>query len=53
MHLEARFAGDLYGRELEVTFRQMLREERRFDGVDELKAQIIRDVDAARACLKA
>ena len=47
------FDGDLYGRELEVTFRQMLREERRFDGVDELKAQIIRDVDAARACLKA
>lgn len=47
------FTGDLYGRELEVTFRQVLREERRFDGIDELKAQIGRDVAAARACLKA
>jgi len=47
------FDGDLYDRELEVTFRQMLRDERRFDGIDELKAQIARDVEAARACLRA
>ena len=47
------FDRDLYGRELEVTFRQLLREERRFDGPDELKAQIARDVQAARASLKA
>ena len=47
------FEGDLYGRELEVTFRQVLREQRCFDGPDELKAQIAADVAAARACLKA
>lgn len=47
------FEGDLYGRELEVTFRQVLREQRCFDGPDALKAQIAADVAAARACLKA
>ena len=47
------FDGDLYGRELEVTFRQMLREEQKFSGPDELRQQIGRDVAAARACLLA
>ena len=47
------FESDLYGRELEVTFRQMLREERKFSGPDELREQIGRDVAAARACLLA
>lgn len=47
------FDEDLYGRELEVTFRQLLREERKFDGPDELKAQIAKDIQAARDCLKA
>lgn len=35
--------GDLYGRELEVSFLAHLREERRFAGPEELKAQIRRD----------
>jgi len=47
------FDGDLYGRELEVTFRKRLRPERRFDDVEQLKAQIADDVRAARACLTA
>ena len=47
------FDGDLYGRELEVTFRQLLRAERRFADAAELRAQIQADVAAARACLLA
>lgn len=47
------FEGDLYDRELEVTFRQLLRGERKFDGPDDLKAQIAKDVAAARDCLRA
>ncbi len=47
------FAGDLYGRELEVTFRQFLRPEQRFADARELRAQIERDAAAARACLQA
>jgi riboflavin kinase/FMN adenylyltransferase len=47
------FDGDLYGRDLEVTFRRLLRAERRFDTVDALRRQIAQDVAQARACLKA
>lgn len=47
------FTGDLYGRELEVTFRALLRPERRFADPAELRAQIARDVTAARAVLQA
>ena len=47
------FDGDLYDRELEVTFRQWLRGERKFAGPDDLKAQIQKDVAAARAFLRA
>lgn len=47
------FDGNLYDRELEVTFRQLLRGERKFAGPDDLKAQITKDVAATRACLRA
>ncbi len=47
------YDGNLYDRELEVTFRQLLRDERKFDGPDDLKAQIAKDVAATRACLRA
>ena len=47
------YEGDLYSRELEVTFRQLLRDERKFDGPDDLKMQIEKDVAAARAYLRA
>ncbi|MDX1658594.1 MAG: bifunctional riboflavin kinase/FAD synthetase [Nitriliruptorales bacterium] len=39
---------DLYGRELEVGFEARLRDERRFDGPEELVAQIHRDIERAR-----
>ena len=42
---------DLYGRTLRVTFAARLRDERRFDGIDALRAQITADVAAARAAL--
>jgi riboflavin kinase/FMN adenylyltransferase len=42
------FDGDLYGRELEVFFLQRIREERTFDGPDQLVQQIHLDLEAAR-----
>lgn len=45
------YAGDLYGRELEVEFVARLRDELRFDDVDAMIAQMHRDAAAARALL--
>jgi riboflavin kinase/FMN adenylyltransferase len=45
------FAGDLYGKRLVVELIAFLRPERKFSGLDELKAQIARDAAAARAAL--
>jgi riboflavin kinase/FMN adenylyltransferase len=45
------FKGDLYGQLLELEFVLALREERRFKGLDELCAQIARDIAAARGIL--
>ncbi|NBP85016.1 MAG: bifunctional riboflavin kinase/FAD synthetase [Mycobacteriaceae bacterium] len=42
------YSGDLYGRRVEVEFHARLRDERRFDGIAELKAQIEMDIQAAR-----
>lgn len=47
------FDGDLYGQRLETALHTMLREERRFDGLDALKAQIARDSAQARDILGA
>lgn len=43
--------GELYGETLSVALTHRLRDERRFDGVDELVAQIQRDIDDAGARL--
>ncbi|MBR3294076.1 MAG: riboflavin biosynthesis protein RibF [Oscillospiraceae bacterium] len=43
------YAGNLYGRQARVAFYKLLREERRFDSVEELSAQIARDAAQARA----
>ncbi len=43
------FAGELYGAELKVVFLKKLREERRFESLEALRAQIARDIQAARA----
>ncbi len=45
------FEDELYGRELGVLFERRLRPEQKFAGVDELVAQIERDVTAAREVL--
>jgi riboflavin kinase/FMN adenylyltransferase len=42
------FAGDLYDREMELTFMEKLRDERKFSSTHELRAQIARDIAAAR-----
>lgn len=42
------FDGDLYDQELEVIFAGKLRDERKFGSLEELKAQIARDVAEAR-----
>ncbi|MBT3238890.1 MAG: bifunctional riboflavin kinase/FAD synthetase [Rhodospirillaceae bacterium] len=47
------FDGDLYGRHLRVAFIEHLRDEKKFDGIDALKAQIADDCDAARRILAA
>lgn len=46
------YAGDLYGRALRVQLVDHIRPERKFSGLDELKAQIARDSDAARELLR-
>jgi riboflavin kinase/FMN adenylyltransferase len=43
------FAADLYDQELEITFTGKLRDETKFASLDELKAQIARDIAAAEA----
>ena len=43
------FSGDLYGAELEITFVAKLRDEQKFSSLNELKAQIARDIAEARA----
>lgn len=45
------FDGDLYGREIEVSFVAFMRDEMKFDGLDALKAQIAEDCVKARALL--
>ncbi|MGH8035751.1 MAG: riboflavin kinase, partial [Lysobacterales bacterium] len=42
------FAGELYGRRLEVQFRQFLRAEEHFASLTELRGQMHRDAAAAR-----
>lgn len=46
------FDGDLYGRRLSVAFVEHLRQDRRFDSVEALKAQMQVDCDAARRALQ-
>ena len=45
------FAEDLYGQEIEVVFVAQLRDEKKFNSSEALKAQIARDVVAARSLL--
>ncbi len=47
------FDGDLYGKELLVELISFIRPERKFDGLDALKAQIAADAETARGILAA
>ncbi len=42
------FTGDLYGQEMEITFREKLRDEQKFASLDALKEQIGRDIAEAK-----
>jgi riboflavin kinase/FMN adenylyltransferase len=42
------YSGNLYGREMQLEFLQKLREEKKFGGIDELKAQIHSDIESTR-----
>ncbi|MFM9137801.1 MAG: bifunctional riboflavin kinase/FAD synthetase [Actinomycetota bacterium] len=45
------FSGDLYGQRVRVSFEKFLRRERKFDGLESLRAQLAEDVAAVRATL--
>lgn len=45
------FEEDLYGQHLRVEFVEFLRSERRFNGIDEISAQLKKDIEAARLVL--
>ncbi len=43
------FSGDLYGQRIDVQFKEKIRDEKRFNGLDELKAAIHQDIQLAKA----
>ena len=43
------FSGNLYDRQVRIEFHAFLRPEQKFDGVDALKAQILKDAETTRA----
>jgi len=45
------FKGDLYGSDIRVHFVQRIRDERKFNGIDELKDRISKDVELGRQIL--
>jgi len=45
------FSEDIYGKQLSITLHNFLRPERKFDGIDALKAQITEDAASARSLL--
>ncbi len=45
------FAGDLYGRTLEVSLERFIRDEKKFASFDDLKIQIANDIETARTLI--
>jgi riboflavin kinase/FMN adenylyltransferase len=45
------YSGDLYGKEIEISFIEHIRDERRMSGIDELRSTIYNDAEAARKIL--
>ena len=46
------FSGDLYGRWVKVEFLHFIREERKFDNIDSLTAQVDKDITTAKDFIK-
>ena len=46
------YKGDLYGREIEVEFVDYMRDVMKFDSLDDLRNQLIRDREQAKLALK-
>ena len=42
------FSKNIYGRKINVEFLQKLRDEKKFNGLDELKEQIFKDISTAK-----
>ena len=47
------FSGDLYGEDAAVQFIAFLRSEKQFGGIDELKEQLVKDIENARSAVLA
>ena len=47
------FSRDIYGQQVQVTYVEFLRSEKKFPSVEEIRAQIARDVERARQILGA
>lgn len=45
------FSGDLYGQRIQVNFIERIRDEKRFNSIEELSEQIGKDIDSARKIL--
>ncbi len=45
------FQGELYGKRVEIVLKEKLRDEEKYATVDEMTAQIARDVEGAKKCL--
>jgi riboflavin kinase/FMN adenylyltransferase len=46
------FAGDIYSKDVTLIFRSRIRNEKKFDGIDQLRDQLIKDREAAQKILK-
>ena len=42
------FSEDLYGKTLEIEFVRFIRDERKFDSIDELKSQVLEDIETVK-----
>jgi riboflavin kinase/FMN adenylyltransferase len=42
------YSGNLYGKKITVEFLEKVRDEKKFNGLDELKEQIFKDISTAR-----
>ena len=45
------FSGDLYGKSVTVEFLHFIREERRFDNIELLQAQVLEDIEKAKSAI--